>query len=104
MLALVEAGCCFPSQVGRSSQDPCCAGAFVPLRWALLALPGSVALIGASKKARVSVGEVFFAVSALAQQKISAGTKWEKRAKGQVPSGALFSLCASLKLGEGHRY
>lgn len=37
----------------------------------------------------MSVGEVFFAVSALAQQ-ICAGAKWEKRAKGQVLSSALF--------------
>lgn len=39
----------------------------------------------------MSVGQDFFAVSALAQQ-ICAGAKWENRAKGQVPSGAVFLL------------
>ena len=37
----------------------------------------------------MSTGEDLFALSTLAQQ-ICAGAKWEKRAKGQVPSGALF--------------
>lgn len=104
MLALVEVGCCFCSQVERSSKGPSFVGTFVPLRWACLALPGMVPLIGASRKARVSAGEVFFAVSALAQSIIPAGAKWEKRAEGQVPSGALVLPAPLWKLGEGHWY
>ena len=45
MLALVEVGCCFCSQVERSSKGPCFVGTFVPLQWACLALPDLVALM-----------------------------------------------------------